>query len=96
MAFSNLYETLPTPVVGSFGQSVSLSDILTQEFGPKYGGYTDFYLSYYGADTLAQYDFKYWTDTPGSSPSVDTVTTWLQKNGAPPGNQRRSCHGEQH
>jgi hypothetical protein len=75
---SYLYETLPTPVVGTFGQTVSLSDILAQEFGPNYGGYTDFYLSYYGADTLKQDNFKYWTDTPGSSSSADTVTTWLQ------------------
>jgi RTX calcium-binding nonapeptide repeat (4 copies) len=73
-----IYETLPTPVVGSFGQTVGLSTLLTREFGPNYGGYTDFYLSYYGSDTLANDHFKYWTDTVGSNGSADAVTSWMQ------------------
>ena len=75
---SYIYETLPTPVVGSFGQTVGLSTLLTREFGPNYGGYTDFYLSYYGPDTLNSDNFKYWTDTSGSNGSADTVTSWMQ------------------
>jgi hypothetical protein len=85
---SYLYETLPTPVVGTFGQTVSLTSILTQEFGSNYAnllfgeqsdtkGY-DFYVSYYGAATLKQDDFNYWTHT--TTGNANSVTTWLQND----------------
>jgi hypothetical protein len=81
---SYIYETLPSPVVGTFGQTVSLSTILTQEFGPKYGGYTDFYVSYLPWQLVESggQQFSYWTATTGSDGSADTMTQWLQ-NGAP-------------
>jgi hypothetical protein len=65
-----LYEQLPAEVGGS-GSQVSLSTILTDAFGPNWGGYTQFWLAYYGASALSAWDFNYW------NPSAPTVSQWL-------------------
>ena len=83
---SYIYETLPSPVVGTFGQTVSLSTILSQEFGPKYGGYTDFYVSCFGWQALDQFDppLGYWNDTTQTygTIAVGTMTQWLENGNA--------------
>jgi hypothetical protein len=72
MANVFLYEALPVDVVGNVGSEVSLSSILTAAFGSNWGGYTEFWLAYYGANTLAEWDFSYW------NPSNPSVSGWLE------------------
>src|SRR5262245_7329424 len=75
-----LTQTLPVPVLGSFGQTVSLSSILTTEFGPGFGGYAEFYLSNFDESARKKFepDLGYWTGAAG------TMTQWLH-NGTPTG-----------
>lgn len=71
MANQFSFAILPTPVVASAGSNVSLQTILTQEFGANFGGYTDFWIAYSGADTLQANDFSYW------DPSHPSVSSWI-------------------
>jgi Domain of unknown function (DUF4214) len=70
-------EFLPIPVVDPAGSIVSLQSILEREFGPNLGGFTGFYLAYYGAAFL-QNPFvgnsdcsSYW------DPTNPSVTSWF-------------------
>ncbi len=65
-----IYEMLP-PEIGDPGTQVSLSTILTDAFGPGWDGYTNFWVAYYGADALADWDFHYW------DPNDPSVSEWL-------------------
>jgi Hint domain len=70
-----LLEVLP-PVVGDAGTDISLSTILTDDFGAGWDGYTEFSLAWYDAASLAYWDFHYW------DPNDPSVSKWLD-NGTP-------------
>ncbi|HEX3808647.1 MAG TPA: bluetail domain-containing putative surface protein [Rhizomicrobium sp.] len=55
-----VYNIMPLPVAAVAGHNVSLSSILTSEFGSDWGGYQDFWITYTGATTMKQEDFSYW------------------------------------
>jgi len=82
------YQTLPVPIVGTVGQTVSLAGILAQEFGPNYGGYTEFYLSYFGQQAINTFNggnppLSYWTATQSNfgTNAAGTATQWLKADG---------------
>src|SRR5262249_40681538 len=68
------FQQLPIDVVGNAGSQQSLASILAAAFGPNFGGYSQFYLAYYGASDLQTNDFSYW------NPNAPTVTT-VSENG---------------
>jgi FG-GAP-like repeat len=69
-----LTQTLPMPVVAAPGAVVNLKAILSQDFGSSLGGYSDYWLAYYGAAALNSWDFSYW------NPSSSSVARWYVNN----------------
>src|SRR6516165_5219605 len=79
-----LFQTLPVPVVGNVGDTVSLSTILTTEFGKNLDGYKDFYIGYFGSDALhyANGSLSFWNASPTAYANWDN-------GGSPPGTMTR-------
>jgi hypothetical protein len=74
MSNSFVLEQLPIDVVGDAGSSQNLSSILTAALGPDAGGYSGYWIAYYGASYLQENDFSYWNLS-------DPVVTGLSENG---------------
>lgn len=50
----------PFVVAANPGHDVSLSSILSKALGPDYGNYDQFWIAYYGAQSLQNFDFSNW------------------------------------
>jgi Ca2+-binding RTX toxin-like protein len=66
-----LFGALPVPVSLAAGSTISLTSILTKEFGAGLGGFQNVFLTYAGAATLTANNFNYW------DPSNPSVSKWL-------------------
>ncbi len=76
-------ETLPIAVVLAPGQKISLSTLLTQEFGAAAAHITNLSVAYFGKAALTGYSphLRYWTSvvgTPDSQNAADVMTTWTK------------------
>ena len=66
-----LSQQLPIAVVGGVGTTRTLSSILSDAFGPNYGGYSNFTIVYFSAGYLQEQNSSYWNP---AQPSVTSTS----------------------